>query len=157
MTGSTGTSHCHPVYRAPLGMPSGVENRFPGSQAFTTGNRKQSPRCEVWAVRRVGQLLHRNPPQKIHCQMGVMGRSIVMVQQDVPQSSSWALFSQFLGNLWECKCGVPLCSHCPLLLKWYVATRPPAAKKVSTIFFPTLFALFTLTGRSSLGNPQTDE
>ena len=53
------------------------------------------------------------------CQMGGMDRGILMVQQDAPQSSSWALFSQFLGNLWEGNCSVPLYSHCPLMLKWY--------------------------------------
>ena len=74
---------------------SSVENCFPRSRAFTVGNRKKSLGCQIWTVRRMGQLLHRSPPQKIHCQIGGMGRGIVMVQQDAPQSSSWSLFSQF--------------------------------------------------------------
>ena len=45
-------------------MPSGVENRFPVSLAFTVGNRKKSPRCQVWTIRRMGQQLHRSPLRK---------------------------------------------------------------------------------------------
>ena len=101
---------------------SSFENRFSRSRTFTVGNRKKSPGCEVWTVRRMGQQLHRSPPQKIHCQIGGMGRGIVMVQQDVPQSSSRALSSQFLENPWESKYGVPLGSHYPLMLKRHCAT-----------------------------------
>ena len=54
----------------------------------SVGNRKKSPRCQVWTARRMGQQLHRSLPQKIYCQMDDMGRGIVMVQQDAPQSSS---------------------------------------------------------------------
>ena len=80
---------------------SDAENHFPGSRAFIVGNRKKSPGCQVWTVRRVGQQLHRSPPQKIHCQMGGMDRGIVTVQQDAPQSSSWELFGETVGGqLW---------------------------------------------------------
>ena len=60
---------------------------------------KEVTRVPGLTVRRMGQQLHRSPPQKINSQMGGMGRGIVMVQQDAPQSSSCALFSQFLENL----------------------------------------------------------
>ena len=144
-----------PCYAATA--PSSVENRFPCSRAFNVGNRKKSPGCQVWTVRRMGQQLHSSPPQKIQCQMGGMGRGIVMVQQDAPS----AALGRFSGNFWR-TCGrATVVYHCAVTVLWclsgIVATWPPAAKKMSTIFFPTLFAIFTLTGRSSLGNTQTDE
>ena len=121
---------------------SSVENRFPRSGAFTVGNRKKSPGCQVWTVRRMGPQLHRSPLQKIHCQMGGMGRGIVMVQQVAPQSSSCALSSQFLENLWEGKCGVPLCSLCPLVLKWYCCHMTTCSKESEHHFLPNTFCSF---------------
>ena len=61
---------------------------------------KEVTRVPGLDCKEMGQQLHRSPPQKIHCKMGGMGRGIVMVQQDAPQSSSWVLFLQFLENLW---------------------------------------------------------
>ena len=61
-------AHSSPWYAATTS--SSVENRFPRSRAFTVGNRKKSPGCQVWTVRRMGQQLHRGPPHKIHCQIG---------------------------------------------------------------------------------------
>ena len=121
---------------------SGTENHFPGSQAFTVGNRKKSSRCQIWTVRRTGQQLQRSPPQKIHRQMGGMGRGIVMVQQDAPEFSSWALFSQFLENLWEGNCGVQLYSHCPLMLKWYCCHMTTCSKESKHHFLPNTFCSF---------------
>ena len=83
-----------------------------------------------------------SPPQKIHYQMGGMGRDIVMVQQHAPQSSCWALFSQFLKNLWEGNCGVPLCGHCPLMLKWYCCHMTTCSKESEHHFLPNTFCSF---------------
>ena len=121
---------------------SDVENCFPCSRAFTVGNRKKSPGCQVWTVRRMDEQLHRSPSQKIHCQMGGVGRGIVMVQQDATQSSSWALFSQCLENLWEGNCGVPLCSHYPLMLKWYCCHMTTCSKESEHHFLPNTFYSF---------------
>ena len=121
---------------------SSVENRFPCSRAFTVRNRKKSPGCQVWTVRRMRQQLHRSPPHKIHCQMGGMGRGIVMVQQDAPQSSSWVLFSQFLETLWEGNCRVPLCRHCPLILNWYCCHMTTCSKESEHHFLPNTFCSF---------------
>ena len=123
-------------------MSSGVENRFPRSRAFTVGNRKKSPGCQFWTVRRMGQQLHRSPPHKIHCLMGGMGRGIVMVQEDAAQSNSWALFSQFLENLWEGNCGVPLYSYRPLMLKWYCCHMTTCSKESEHHFLPITFCSF---------------
>ena len=123
-------------------VSSSVKNRFPCSRALTVGNRKKSPRYQVWTVRRMGQQLHGSPPQKIHCQMGGMGRGIVMVQLDAPKSSSWALFSQFFKNLSEGNCGVPLCSLWPLILKLYCCHMSTCSKERGHYFLPNTFCSF---------------
>ena len=96
----------------------------------------------MWTVRRMDQQLRRSLSQKILCQMSIVGRGIFMVQQDATQSSSWALFSQCLENLWEGNCGVPLCSHCPLMLKWYCCHMTTCSKESEHHFIPNNFCSF---------------
>ena len=128
------------VHRTPLGILQ------PRLQVLKTTSQAVGPSpqgiergCQVSTVRRMGQQLHRIPPQKIHCQMGGMGIGIFIVQQNAPQSSSWVLFSQFLGNLWEGNCGVPLCSHCPLMLKRYCCHMTTCSKESEHHFLPNTF------------------
>ena len=78
-------------------------------------------------------------------------------QQDAPQSSSWVLFSQFLGNLWEGSCGVPLYSHCRLLLKWYCCHMTTCSKESEHHFLPNTFCSFHFDRSIIIREPQTDE
>ena len=135
-------SHFHPVHRAPLGMlQPHLQMLKTASMQSDFHHRKQKEVTRVPGLdcKEDGSTAAQEPPQKIHCQMGGMGRGIVMVQQDAPHSSSWALFSQFLGNLWEGNCGVPLCSHCPLMLKWYCCHMTTCSKESEHHILPNNF------------------
>ena len=65
-----------------------------------------------------------------------------MMQQDAPLSNSWALFLQFLENLWEDNCTPQLCSHCPLMLKWYCCHMTTCSKESEHHFLPNTFCSF---------------
>ena len=133
--------------------PSGVENHFPGSRAFTTGNRKGVPGLDC---KEDGSTATQNSPSENPLSNGWHGHRHFHCATECP---SVQLLGTFLTISGEPVGGQLWCTTVQSLFfdAQVVATWPPAAKKVSTIFFPTLFALFTLRGQSSLGNTQTDE
>ena len=115
---------------------SNVENRIPRSRAFTIWNRKKSPGY----CKEDGTTAAYEPPSENSLSNGWHGQRHCHGATGCPSvQSSWALFSQFLESLWEGNCGVPLCSHCPLMLKWHCCHMTTCNKESEHHFLPNTF------------------